>query len=183
MKIIKYGLLILSVLSLSACSSFNAEDSPIKEFTDTINETVSNSSNILEGANDVLTYVQGTQQSFQEIMNISGEWTEVFNAATNGEITNEQLASKVTNEILPLNEELKAQIENFVPPTDATGVINDLLLNAVATQQEALVDVVNGIQTGDYSVLNQANKLMTEVQGFEGEFTTMIQDIISEYGF
>ncbi len=181
MKIVKSIILSILVLSLTACS-MNTEESPIKDFTDSITETVSNTG-ILKGANDVFTYVQDTQGTFQELLNISGQWTEVFNAATNGEITNEALASKVKNEILPSNEELMTQIENLVPPTDATAIINDLLINAVSTQQEALLDVVNGIQKGDYSVLNTANQMMSEVQGFEGEFTKMIQNIITEYGF
>ena len=180
MKIVKSIILSILVLSLTACS-INTED-PIKDFTDSITETVSNTG-FLKGANDVFTYVQDTKGTFQELMNISGQWTEVFNAATNGEITNEELASKVKNEILPSNEELMTQIENLVPPTDATAIITDQLTNAVSTQQEALLDVVNGIQKGDYSVLNTADQMMSKVQGFEGEFTKMIQNIITEYGF
>lgn len=181
MKMIKYGLLISLVFSLTACS-FNTDELPIQELKDKVNETVSNSG-ILDGANEVFTYVQNTQGSFQELMNISGQWAEVYNAATNGAITNEELASRVTNDILPMNEELMTQIENYVAPTDATSKINDLLVNAVTTQHEALLEVVTGIQNGDYTVLNSANQLMSDVQGFEGEFTKMIQNIITEYGF
>lgn len=181
MKIVKYGLLFTLVFSLTACS-FSTQELPIKEITDTVTESVSNSG-ILEGANEVFTYIQNTQGSFQELMNIGGQWSEVYNAATNGTITNEELASRVTNEILPLNEELMTQIENYVAPTDATSKINDILVNAVTTQHDALQEVVNGIQNGDSSVLNSANQLMSDVQGFEGEFTKLIQNIITEYGF
>lgn len=182
MKIVKYVLLIAFVASLSACS-FNSEESPINELTETITSTVSNTTGLLEDASEVLTYVQTTQGTFQELLNISGQWTETFNAATNGEITNEQLVSVVTNDILPLNEALMTQIEGFVPPTDTTAMINDVLVNAVTTQNEALVNVVNGIQSGDASVLDSANEMIANVQGFEGQFSKMIQDIITQYGF
>ncbi|CAM5217915.1 Lipoprotein OS=Ureibacillus acetophenoni OX=614649 GN=SAMN05877842_102375 PE=4 SV=1 [Ureibacillus acetophenoni] len=182
MKFVKYVLLIILATSLSACS-LNNEESPLNEFNESITEVVSNTTGLLENASQVLTYVQTTQGTFQEILNISSQWTNTFNALSNGEITNEQLASVVTNEILPLNESLMTQIEGFIPPTNATAMINDVLLNAVTTQNEALENVVKGIQSGDYSVVNSANEMISNVQGFEGQFTKMIQDIITQYGF
>lgn len=182
MKIIKYGVLIMLALGLSACS-FNTEDSPIKDITDAVSETVTTTTGILDGAGEVFTYVQNTQSTFGEIMNLSGQWTEAFNAVTNGEMTNAELTSIVTNEILPANEDLMTQIKNFTPPNEATAIINDLLVNAVTTQHEALLSAINGIQIGDVSVLNSANQMISEIKGFEGQFTNMIQNIITEYGF
>nr|WP_106780184.1 hypothetical protein [Lysinibacillus timonensis] len=189
MKLLRNALLGFLVVILSACGTesitniIDSEESPITEFTNSVTETVSSTTGILENASEVFNFIQQSQGMFQEIMNISGEWNQLMNDVTNGNITNNEFVAIISDEVLPLNEELKAQIDNLAPPTDTTAFVNEILKTAVTTQEQALLEVVNGIQNGELSVLDSANQMMTDVNGLEVEFTNLLDSLTNEYGF
>lgn len=122
-------------------------------------------------------------ESIASVVELEAEAIAAYDSVTGDNyIDDETTYYHIQDVAVPLFTDLIEQIEAFQPTTPEVRELNEIYIEAMNTQNIAMVKILAALETGDYDLLSEANQMLADGRALGREFMNKGQALKQEHG-
>lgn len=128
-------------------------------------------------------YLKSVLPLINEIDALAKQWDDLRQQSAAGRISDLEFGERVISDFMPRTRDLaeRAEALSVDVPRELRSA-HEELINVLNLNLQAFSEVVAAIDTGDYSRLTSANKLLSDARAAERRYVQKLEDLAAEYG-
>ncbi|KYD24634.1 MULTISPECIES: hypothetical protein [Anoxybacillaceae] len=127
-------------------------------------------------------YLNSITPILQEIGTWGQKYEDLRTKSANGQISNEEFAAAISNELLPEGNKLQEKMESIMPEEKEFRDVQEKLNQMMAKNNQAFSEIIAAINAGDASKITSANNLLSEARELERQAYYDLKDLSDKYG-
>jgi hypothetical protein len=128
-------------------------------------------------------YLKSMMPVIDETEKLAATWDELRQQSAAGRISDLEFGARVLNDLMPRTRDLAERAEAL--SADVAPELRDAheeLINALNLNLQAFSEVVAAVDTGDYSRITSANRLLSDARAAERHYVQKLDELAAEYG-